>query len=65
MDKDTDKNKKSKNKTSVEIGGIVIETDSSEEGVLPSARALEQELKEGGIEVVEGRRLPEEGEPIS
>lgn len=65
MDKDTGKNKKPKNKTSVEIGGIVIETDHSEEGALPSVRAIEQELKEGGIEVVEGRKLPEEGEPIS
>lgn len=67
-----DKNSKNKNndekrntKKLLEVGGIVIEIEDSKEGVPPSATELEKQLREGGIEVVEGKNSPEDGEQIS
>ena len=49
----------------MEVGGIVVEIEDLKEGIPPSAAELEKQLREGGIEVVEGKNSPEDGEQIS
>ncbi|MDO8572827.1 MAG: hypothetical protein Q7S11_03615 [bacterium] len=44
----------------MEAGGIVVDVDDSKEGMPPSATELEKQLRDGGIDVVEGKNLPEE-----
>jgi len=41
------------------------EIEDLKEGTPPSAIELEKQLREGGIEVVEGKNSPEDGEQIS
>lgn len=66
MDKDTNKKKdSSKPQKEVDIGGIMVQIDDNTEANSPSVKDLENELREGGIEVVEGRKSPEEDLPIS
>jgi hypothetical protein len=68
MDKNSkDKNRDERKKTRklMEAGGIVVEIEDPKEGVPPSATELEKQLREGGIEVVEGKNSPEDGEQIS
>ncbi|MBI5817321.1 MAG: hypothetical protein HZB09_02750 [Candidatus Yonathbacteria bacterium] len=49
----------------MEVGGIMVEIEDSKEGVPPSATELEKQLREGGIEVIEGKNSPEDDEQIS
>lgn len=65
MDKNSkDKNNEEKKKTKklMEAGGIVIEIEDQKEGAPPSAIELEKQLREGGIEVVEGKNSSEEND---
>lgn len=63
--KDKDTSEKKKVHKLMEVGGIVIEIEDQKEGTLPSATELEKQLREGGIEVVEGKNSPEDDEQIS
>ena len=63
--KDKNNDEKKKTKKLMEAGGIVIEIEDLKEGTPPSAKELEKQLREGGIEVVEGKNSPEDGEQIS
>lgn len=63
--KDKGSDKKKNTKKLIEVGGIVIEIEDSKEGMPPSATELEKQLREGGIEVVEGKNSPEDDDQIS
>lgn len=66
MDKDgRNEGGKNKLKKTIDIGGITVEVDNANEGVLPSPSELEKQLRDGGIEVVEGKKSPEENDLIS
>lgn len=62
-----DKSSGGKKKTGklMEVGGILIEVTDTKEGIPPSANELEKQLREGGVDVVEGKNFPEEDEPLS
>lgn len=63
MDKDE---KKDKLKKTVQVGDITIEVEGGEDSATPSATELEKQLREGGIEVVEGKKsFDPDDNPIS
>ncbi len=63
--KDKSKDEKKKTRKLMEVGGIVVEIEDPKEGTPPSATELEKQLREGGIDVIEGKNSPEDGEQIS
>ena len=69
MDKNSKDKKNNDEKKKIgklmEVGGIMVEVEDLKEGTPPSATELEEQLREGGIEVVEGRNSPEDDEQIS
>lgn len=66
MDKDTGNKKDApKNTKEVDVGGIMIQVGDGGEISSPSAKDIENELREGGIEVVDGRKSPDGDLPMS
>jgi hypothetical protein len=59
MDKE---DKKNKAKKTVQVGDITIEMEDNKDEVAPSATEIEKQLREGGIEVVEGKKSLEEND---
>lgn len=65
MDKDKEKSVKKKfpgKKTDAEMegNGIVVEINEMGDAVAPSSKDLETQLKAGGVEVVEGKKSPDD-----
>lgn len=69
MDKNSKDKKNNEEKKKLgklmEVGGIMVEIEDLKEGAPPSATELEKQLREGGIEVIEGKNSPEDDDQIS